>query len=53
MAIYLDRYDSFRVGNGIKPIPGITIPQSDSDKVTIYRLGLTRLDKLSNLYYHN
>lgn len=53
MGLYLDRYESFRVGNGIKPIPNVTIPPSDSDKTTIYRLGLTRLDKLSNLYYNN
>jgi hypothetical protein len=53
MAEYVDRYSSFRVNSGMKPIPGITIPQSDSDKNMIYKQGLTRLDKLSNMYYNN
>lgn len=53
MSRYYDRYGQFRVNAEIKPIPGITIPISDSDKYTIYKLGETRLDKISNLYYTN
>jgi hypothetical protein len=53
MAEYYDRYSSFRENGNMKPIPGITIPESPSDKRAIYKQGLSRLDKLSNLYYNN
>lgn len=53
MATYFDRYGSFRVNAGMKPIPGIVIPQIDSDKNMVYKQGLSRLDKLSNMYYNN
>ena len=53
MAQYYDRYSTFKVNGDMKPVPGITIPKSDSDKVAIYKQGLSRLDKLSNLYYLN
>jgi hypothetical protein len=53
MAIYYDRYQNFRVNGEIKPIIGITIPESTDDKYNVYRQGNTRLDKLSNLYYNN
>lgn len=53
MADYFDRYNTFRTNGDMKPVPGITIPVSPSDKVAIYRQGLTRLDKLSNTYYNN
>lgn len=53
MAQYFDRYGDFRVNSGMKPLPGITIPNSDTDKTMIYKLGLTRLDKLSQMYYNN
>jgi hypothetical protein len=35
----------------MNPIPGLTIDPYTSDKSIIYRLGETRLDKLSNTYY--
>ncbi len=53
MSTYYDRYGSFRINGGMKPVPGITIPESSSDKTAIYKQGVTRLDKLSNLYYNN
>lgn len=53
MADYFDRYASFRVNAGMKPVPGITIATLDSDKNMIYKQGLTRLDKLSLMYYNN
>jgi hypothetical protein len=37
----------------MKPIPGIDIPVSSSDKNMVYKQGLTRLDKLSQMYYNN
>lgn len=53
MPNYYDRYNNFRVNGEIKPLPGITIPIDSSDKTAIYKQGVTRLDKLSNLYYNN
>ena len=53
MADYYDRYGSFRTNGSMKPIPGITIPDSSSDKNMVYKQGLTRLDKLSQMYYNN
>ncbi len=53
MASYYDRYSKFRINAEIKPVPGIIIPQSESDKNAIYKQGVSRLDKMSNLYYNN
>jgi len=53
MAEYFDRYNAFRVNADMKPLPGITIPESGSDKTMVYKQGLSRLDKLSNMYYNN
>ena len=52
MARYFDRYSNFRVNNSMKPIPGITIPSSSGDKKIVYKLGDSRLDKISNAYYN-
>lgn len=53
MPKYYDRYGSFRYNGEMKPVPGLTIPQQDSDKKIIYKLGETRLDKVSNTYYNS
>jgi hypothetical protein len=53
MAQYFDRYGEFRVNSTMRALPGITIPNTNSDKTMIYKLGLTRLDKLSQMYYNN
>lgn len=53
MPIYYDRYDDFRYNGGMKPVPGIYITQTPSDKTVLYELGNTRLDKLSNTYYNS
>jgi hypothetical protein len=53
MANYIDRYSAFRVNAGMKPLPGITIPQKGSDLTYVYKQGVTRLDKLSNMFYNN
>lgn len=52
MPRYFDRYSEFRFNGGMRPLPSITLPELSSDKVVIYRLGDTRLDKLSNSYYN-
>lgn len=53
MARYFDRYSNFRFNGGMKPLPGILIPETGSDKLVLYKLGDTRLDKLSNSYYNS
>lgn len=37
----------------MKPIPGLYIPSRPTDKKVIYKLGDSRLDKLSNSYYNS
>lgn len=53
MSKFIDRYNNFRVDSLISPIPGINIPESETDKKMIYKSGVTRLDKLSQMYYNN
>ena len=52
MANYYDRYKNFRVNNSMKPIPGLILPSSSGDKTIVYKLGETRLDKVSDSYYN-
>src|SRR5690348_4938130 len=52
MAGYFDRYEEFRENGKMRPVPGINIDETDSDKQVLYKLGETRLDKLSNTYYN-
>jgi hypothetical protein len=53
MAQYFDRYANFRENGQIRPLPGISIPKTDSDKLAVYKKGVSRLDKISNTYYNN
>lgn len=53
MPQYYDRYSNFRVNGQVKPLPGITIPESSGDKLAVYKKGVSRLDKISNTYYNN
>jgi hypothetical protein len=53
MAVYYDRYEKFRGNGSIKPIPGIKIPELNTDKNVVYKAGETRLDILSQKYYNN
>jgi hypothetical protein len=53
MATYYDRYKQFKVDGDIKPMPGIRILDGAQDKEVLYKLGQTRLDKLSQEYYGN
>jgi hypothetical protein len=53
MAQYYDRYEKFKTNGEIKPIPGIKIPESSTDKKIVYKQNITRLDKLSQDYYNN
>jgi hypothetical protein len=53
MSVYYDRYGKFRENANIKPVVGVSIPVSPSDKTVVYKQGLSRLDKMSNMYYLN
>lgn len=53
MAEYFDRYEEFKENGNVKPIPGIVINNKPTDKQIVYKLGKTRLDKLSQEYYGN
>jgi hypothetical protein len=53
MSQYFNRYEKFTTDGNVKPIPGIKIPVSIGDKSTVYKLGETRLDILSQKYYNN
>lgn len=53
MAIYFDRYKWFKADGNISPVPGIRVLDSPEDKQVVYKLGKTRLDKLSQQYYGN
>lgn len=53
MPSYYDRYSRFRYNNTIKPIPGLYLEPTNTDKNVLYKLGETRLDKLSNTYYNS
>jgi hypothetical protein len=48
---YLDRYKRFKSDDNYRPLPGITIPEKETDKTIVYKLGSTRFDILSNDYY--
>jgi hypothetical protein len=48
---YFNRYDNLIV-NGVQTIvPYVRIPAKSTDKIYIYRVGLSRLDKVSQTYY--
>jgi hypothetical protein len=48
---YLDRYGRFRSDTNFKFIPGIKIPEKNTDKYLTYKVGETRFDLLSQTYY--
>lgn len=50
MAQYFDRYEEFRSNNQVTPIPGIKIPEANTDKKEVYKSS-SRLDKISEKYY--
>lgn len=48
---YYNRYENLIV-NGVQTIiPGVKIPAKSTDKIYIYRTGISRLDKVSQTYY--
>lgn len=53
MSNYTDRYANFRDNGKMNIIPGLSLPELSTDKQDIYKVGQTRLDKLSDKYYNN
>ena len=53
MPEYYDRYEKFKADGTVKPIPGLFIDNKPSDKKIVYKMGTSRLDKLSQEYYGN
>jgi hypothetical protein len=50
---YYNRYQDLII-NGIQTIvPYVKIPPKSTDKIQIYRIGITRLDKVSQNYYNS
>ena len=53
MATYFDRYKEFRNNGSTYTLPMIKLQPMSGDKYVAYRLGSTRMDKLSQTYYGN
>ena len=53
MAQYFDRYNNFKYNGKMSVLPNIKIPVEPTDKYVTYKVGSTRLDKLSNSYYNS
>jgi hypothetical protein len=48
---YFNRYDNLVVNGTYVNIPYVILPAKSSDKMYIYRVGISRLDKVSQIYY--
>jgi len=48
---YYDRYSQFRNDGQVASTPFISIDGRSTDKFIVYKLGETRLDKVSQTYY--
>ena len=48
---YYNRYDEYVVNGDYIMVPHIKLTNKSSDRNVIYKLGRTRLDKLSQQYY--
>ena len=50
---YYNRYKDFVVNGVNKPVPLIKIPEKTSDRFVVYKVGSSRLDKISQQMYEN
>jgi len=50
---FYGRYNQFLIEGKQTVVPYITLPQKVSDKIYIYRDGISRLDKISQEYYNS
>lgn len=48
---YYNRYSDFNINGNQTVVPYITLPSKTSDKNYIYKVGQSRLDKVSQQYY--
>jgi hypothetical protein len=48
---YYNRYQNLIVNGEFTNIPYVSLPDKTSDKIQIYRQGISRLDKISQTYY--
>jgi hypothetical protein len=48
---YYNRYQNFILNGTQRNIPYVKLPPKSTDKVQIYRVGITRLDKVSQTFY--
>ena len=48
---YYNRYQKFLVNGQQNVVPYVKLPTKSTDKKHIYRVGQSRLDKISELYY--
>ena len=49
--LYKNRYDKFKFDNKMYNIPNLHIAQLPTDKIVVFKKGITRMDKLSQTYY--
>jgi len=49
---YYNRYDEFLINGQQTVVPFVNIPQKTTDKTYIYKVGRSRLDKISQEYYN-
>jgi hypothetical protein len=50
---YYNRYNEFLFNGEQTVVPYISLPQKASDKVYIYKVGKSRLDKVSQQFYNS
>ena len=48
---YYNRYDEFITNGDYVMVPSIKLTSKSSDRTTVYKVGKSRLDKLSQQYY--
>ena len=50
---YYNRYSDFLINGEQTVVPFVNLPQKPSDKVFIYKVGKSRLDKTSQEFYNS
>jgi hypothetical protein len=50
---YYNRYDGFLIGGNQTVVPFVRVPIKTTDKKYIYKVGMSRLDKVSQQYYNS
>ncbi len=53
MATYFNRYKDFKSNGKVSCLPFIKLTPKSTDKMVVYKAGVTRLDKVSQDYYNN